>query len=77
MDPLKRQVAGTHYKSKAIQPIEYIQANDLNFCEGSIVKYITRWRDKGGVDDLDKIVHYVEFLKQDYLAKNPPKRGRR
>lgn len=61
-NPLEIQVAGSHYKSKGIQPIEYIHANGLNFSEGSIVKYITRWRDKGGVEDLKKIKHYVDLL---------------
>lgn len=62
MSALDIQVAGSHYKNKAIQPIEYIAANGLNFCEGSIVKYITRWRDKGGLKDLEKIKHYVDLL---------------
>ena len=62
MSALNVQVGGDHYKGKAIQPIEYISANNLNFCEGSIVKYITRWRDKGGVKDLEKIKHYVDLL---------------
>ena len=56
------QIGGDHYKYKPIQPIEYILANDLGFCEGNIVKYATRWREKGGVDDLRKIKHYVDFL---------------
>jgi hypothetical protein len=56
------QVGGGHYKTKGIQPIEYIHANNLNFSEGSIVKYITRWREKGGVKDLEKIKHYVDLL---------------
>jgi len=43
------QVGGNHYKELKIQPIEYILANNMGFCEGAIVKYITRWRDKGGV----------------------------
>ena len=59
---LGRQVGGDHYSKKAIQPIQYIQANKLGFEEGSIVKYITRWRDKGGIKDLEKIKHYVDFL---------------
>lgn len=59
---LNTQVGGGHYKNKAIQPIEYIHANNLNFSEGSIVKYITRWREKGGVADLEKIKHYVDLL---------------
>jgi hypothetical protein len=59
---LSRQEGGAHYKNRAIQPIEYIHANDLPFIEGSVVKYITRWRDKGGVEDLKKIKHYIDLL---------------
>lgn len=62
MSALDVQVDGTHYKDVSIQPIEYIHANGLNFSEGSIVKYITRWRKKGGVKDLEKIKHYVDLL---------------
>lgn len=58
------QVSGDHYKSKSIQPIEYIHANQLGFCEGNVVKYITRWRDKGGKADLEKVKHYVDLLIQ-------------
>ena len=61
-DPLNVQYGGSHYKNKAIQPIEYIFANKLGFAEGNIVKYITRWRDKGGVQDLEKIKHYCDLL---------------
>ena len=61
-DPLRVQYGGSHYKNKAIQPIEYIFANKLGFAEGNIVKYITRWRDKGGVQDLEKIKHYCDLL---------------
>jgi len=56
------QVAGTHYKSKAIQPWDYIVANDLGYLEGNIVKYVSRWKDKGGVDDLRKAQHYLAKL---------------
>jgi hypothetical protein len=61
-DPLDVQVDGDHYKKLKIQPIEYIMANELGFPEGSIVKYITRWRDKGGVKDLEKIKHFCDIL---------------
>lgn len=57
-----KQVGGDHYKGKAIQPIEYILANNLGFCEGNIVKYVTRYSDKGGVADLRKVIHYAEML---------------
>lgn len=61
-NPLDIQVGGDHYKSLKIQPVEYILANGLGFCEGNVVKYITRWRDKGGVQDLEKIKHFVDIL---------------
>lgn len=59
------QVAGGHYKTKRIQPVEYITANNLTFLEGCIVKRITRWRDKSAADrfeDLEKIKHEVDLL---------------
>jgi hypothetical protein len=59
--PLDTQVGGNHY-NKAIQPIEYIYKNNLGFIEGNIVKYITRHREKNGVEDLKKIKHYVDLL---------------
>lgn len=59
-----RQVGGDHYKSNAIQPWTYIIANELGYLEGNIVKYITRWRDKGGLQDIDKVIHYAEKLKE-------------
>lgn len=58
-NPLVSQVGGGHYKDRAIQPIEYIIANDLNFNKGNVVKYITRYEDKGGINDLAKVVHYT------------------
>lgn len=63
-NPLDIQVGGGHYKSLKIQPIEYIHANSLGYCEANVVKYITRWRDKGGLQDLQKVKHYVDLLIQ-------------
>jgi len=56
------QVGGSHYQLGGIQPIEYIHANNLSFIEGSIIKYISRWRYKNGVEDLEKIKHYIDLL---------------
>jgi len=56
------QVSGDHYKDRDIQPIEYILANNLDFCEGNVIKYVSRWRQKNGLDDLLKAKHYIEFL---------------
>jgi len=62
MSALDTQVAGGHYKSLNIQPIEYIHANGIPFAEGSVIKYVTRWRDKGGLADLEKAKHFLELL---------------
>jgi hypothetical protein len=64
MSALEKQVGGSHYKDMAIQPIEYIHKNGLGFCEGNIVKYITRWKTKNGIEDLKKVIHYAELLIQ-------------
>ena len=61
---LDRQVGGSHYKDFVIQPIEFAMANDLNYCEANIVKYACRHHMKGGVEDVDKIIHYAELLKE-------------
>jgi len=61
-DPLKYQVGGDHYTKMKIQPIEYIHANKMDFMDGCIVGYISRWRDKGGVQDLQKIKQFVDLI---------------
>jgi len=63
------QIGGDHYKSKAIQPIEYILANKLDFCSGNVVKYITRYKDKNGLEDLQKAKQYIDFLMMQYENK--------
>ena len=60
--PLNKQVSGDHYKGLKIQPIEYLHANNIPFAEGCAIKYLTRWRDKGGVSDLEKAKHFIELL---------------
>ena len=59
---LDKQVAGSHYKDLPIQPVEYIHANALGYFEGNVIKYISRWRKKNGVADLEKAKHYIELL---------------
>lgn len=56
------QVGGSHYKTMAIQPVEYSHRNGLGFIEGSVVKYVSRWRSKGGVEDLKKARHFLDLL---------------
>lgn len=51
-----------HYKDKPMQPWDFIVANNLGYLEGNVVKYVSRWRQKGGVEDLRKAKHYIEKL---------------
>mgnify|MGYP006052526719 FL=1 len=60
--PLDVQIGGDHYKSMAIQPMEYSMANKLDACQHTIIKYVTRFRDKGGIQDLEKAKHCIDLL---------------
>lgn len=62
MSALDTQIAGDHYKSQKIQPIEYIHANGIPFAEGCVIKYVSRWRSKGGLKDLEKARHFLDLL---------------
>lgn len=59
-----------HYECMVIQPIEYITANNLGFLEGNVIKYISRYKQKGGYQDLMKAKDYLEILMDDF-RKNP------
>lgn len=61
MSALNTQAGGDHYKDCAIQPIQYIHANGLDFFQGNIVKYATRHKAKNGAEDLRKVIHYAQL----------------
>lgn len=61
-NPLQTQQGGNHYKDLAIQPMEYSMANKLDACQHTAIKYITRFREKGGIEDLKKAIHCIEML---------------
>ena len=56
------QVGGEHYRNKAIQPWDYIVSNNLGYLEGCVVKYVSRYKEKGGMQDLEKAAHYLHKL---------------
>lgn len=60
----EKQVGGNHYKGMTTQPIDFIMDNDLSYCEANAIKYICRHHLKGGVQDIDKAIHYLELLKE-------------
>ena len=62
MSALDTQVGGDHYKSMPIQPMEYSMANNLDACQHTVIKYVTRFREKGGVQDLLKAKHVIDML---------------
>ena len=63
-NPLDVQVGGSHYKNCKIQPVEYMHANGLGYCEGAIIKYVSRYKQKGGIEDLKKAKHFIDLLIQ-------------
>lgn len=62
MSAKEEQVGGQHYKDMAIQPVEFITKNSIGYIEGSVIKYVCRWRKKNGVEDLKKAKHFLELL---------------
>ena len=65
------QQGGEHYKKYAIQPTEFIHANNVGFIEGNVIKYVLRHRDKNGLEDLKKAKHYIELLMEfEYPSDN-------
>ncbi len=71
MSSLNVQTGGDHYKNRTIQPVQYVHANNLNFFEGSVLKYITRHRQKNGKQDLEKAIHYLQMLIEFEYPDNP------
>lgn len=59
---LDKQEGGGHYKGLKIQPIEYIHANGLSYFQGNVVKYVSRYKDKNGEEDIKKAIHYLELI---------------
>ena len=59
--PTLRQEGGDHYSKHKIQPYTFITANDLSFFQGNVIKYVVRYKDKNGIEDLKKIIHYCEL----------------
>tara|TARA_A100001515_G_scaffold46767_1_gene36837 strand:- start:1205 stop:1453 length:249 start_codon:yes stop_codon:yes gene_type:complete len=59
--PQDKQIGGNHYQHYHIQPYEFISKNELTFFQGNVIKYVMRYPYKGGIQDLEKIIHYCEL----------------
>ena len=62
MSANETQVAGSHYRDKKIQTWDYIVQNNLGYLEGNVIKYVSRYKEKNGIEDLIKAAHYLEKL---------------
>jgi len=62
------KISPQHYSKYKIQPIDFILANDLDFAQGNIIKYVLRYKDKNGLEDLQKAKQNIDFLIK-YLEK--------
>ena len=69
MNPYERQVDGDHYQKLAIQPMQYSLLNGLDACQHTVIKYVTRFRDKGGIKDLEKAKHCIDMLIEFEMTK--------
>lgn len=58
----KEQIGGNHYEKMKIEPITFIMENNLSFCQGNVIKYVCRYKDKNGEEDLLKAKQYIDFL---------------
>lgn len=72
MSALDKQIGGDHYRKLKIQPMAYSMANNLDPCQHTIIKYVTRFRDKGGIADLEKAKHTIDLLIELERAKDSP-----
>jgi hypothetical protein len=74
MSALDRQEGGNHYKNYTIQPVEFIHVNNLSYLQGNVIKYVTRYKDKNGVEDLKKAMHYIQIM-IDYETRRKSETG--
>lgn len=58
---LDNQIGGSHYKDMPFQPIELIAALRCSFIQGCIIKYISRYKNKNGAQDIKKCIHYAQL----------------
>jgi len=56
------QVGGSHYNGMAIQPVTFIMENGLSYAQGNVIKYVCRYLDKNGIQDLQKAKQYIDFM---------------
>ena len=67
---IKENVSPDYYARYDIEPISFIMRNNIPYAEGNVIKYVLRHDMKGGVEDIDKAIRYLEMIKEEkYNAK--------
>lgn len=64
------QVGGEHYSDMAIQPAEYIHKNGIGYLPGNGIKYLSRYKRKGGAEDIRKAIHYCQLILEMEYGEN-------
>jgi len=72
---LDTQVGGSHYKHYVIQPIEFFHKNKIPYPEAAIIKYVLRYKDKNGLEDLNKAKHIIDLMIEMDGLDTKPKPG--
>jgi len=67
-----KQFGGTHYKEMAIEPWDFISANQIGYLDGTAIKYLARWKSKNGIEDLKKAIHFIEKLIEVEQSRDNP-----
>lgn len=67
--PLKEQVGGSHYRDMLIQPVTFIDSNNIPYLEGNVIKYVCRHSKKNGLEDLKKAKHYIDIIIEQRYSK--------
>ena len=67
--PSEKQVGGSHYLDMKIEPINFIVENNLPFMEGCVIKYVCRHKQKNGIEDINKAIHFLQMMKEFYYGE--------
>lgn len=73
MTASNKQIGGTHYVDKLIQPWDAMESwmsgeAFAGYLQGNVIKYVARYQEKGGLEDLEKASHYLDKL-QEFIAE--------
>lgn len=75
-EAIESQAGGDHYKDRAIQPFHFVRRNNIPHAEGECIYKLLRWRDKGGIADLEKVIHTIQLIIEEEKTHGMGQRNR-